>query len=111
MVARVRWRGTTTQRGLGAPHQADIRRLRATLQDGEPCWRCGQPMYHWQALDRDHLTARALGGANGPAVLAHASCNRSAGARLGNRMRGSRKAATAAARPPATTPLRTSRQW
>jgi hypothetical protein len=56
-------------------------------------------MYQWQALDRDHVTPRALGGTDGPAVLAHARCNRSAGARLGNRQRGMARA------------WRTSRQW
>jgi hypothetical protein len=81
-----RWQGTTTQRGLGAPHVRDKKRLKAQLQDGEPCWRCGQPMYQWQELDRDHVIDRALGGMEGPAVLAHASCNRSAGAKLGNQM-------------------------
>jgi hypothetical protein len=81
-----RWQGTTTQRGLGAPHVRDKKRLKALLRDGEPCWRCGQPMYSWQDLDRDHIIDRARGGTQGPAVLAHASCNRSAGARLGNKM-------------------------
>jgi hypothetical protein len=82
-----RYRGTTAQRGLGADHQADKKRLLAQHRDGDPCWRCGGPMYKWQALDRDHVVDRALGGATGPAVLAHASCNRSAGARLGNQLR------------------------
>lgn len=82
-----RWRGTTTQRGLGAVHQKDKKRLLAELRDGSPCWRCGQPMFRWQKLDRDHLIDRSVGGANGPAVLAHASCNRSAGATFGNKNR------------------------
>lgn len=82
-----RYRGTTAQRGLGSPHQADKKRLLAMHRDGDPCWRCGQPMYKSQALDRDHVVDRVLGGAEGPAVLAHRSCNRSAGARLGNQLR------------------------
>lgn len=82
-----RYRGTTEQRGVGHAHARDRKRLIALLRDGEPCWRCGQPMYKWQALDRDHVVDRALGGAQGPAVLAHASCNRSAGAKLGNQLR------------------------
>jgi len=41
-------------------------------------------MYRTQALDRGHITDRAKGGTNGPAVLEHASCNRSAGATAGN---------------------------
>jgi len=82
-----RYRGTTAQRGLGAAHQADRKRLLAQHRDGDPCWRCGQPMYKWQKLDRDHIVDRALGGTDGPAVLAHQSCNRAAGARLSNQVR------------------------
>jgi 5-methylcytosine-specific restriction endonuclease McrA len=116
MAARARNRLSTTARGLGAFHQADKKRLLAAHRDGDPCWRCGQPMYKTQALERDHLTARALGGTDGHAVLAHARCNRSAGAKLGNRMRGQRRAAAKAARPSAravtySVPLRTSRNW
>jgi len=81
-----RYAGTTKERGLGSDHQADRRRLLALHHDGDPCWRCGRPMYESQGLDRDHVIDRALGGANGPAVLAHASCNRSAGATLGNKL-------------------------
>jgi len=113
-----RWarRGTTTQRGLGHAHQADLKRLRAALIPGTPCWRCGLPMYPWQALNRDHLIDRALGGADGPAVLAHASCNKSAGATAGNRRRGQQRAAAKATAskvptPIITAPLRTSRNW
>ena len=79
--------GTTKQRGLGAEHVADRKRLLALHRDGDPCWRCGQPMYKSQPLDRDHIVDRALGGAQGPAVLAHRWCNRAAGARLGNQLR------------------------
>lgn len=89
-----RYAGTTAQRGLGGYHQADKKRLLALHRDGDLCWRCGQPMYKWQKLDRDHVIDRSLGGASGPAVLAHASCNRRAGARLGNRLQ-SRTAASA----------------
>ena len=81
-----RYRGTTEQRGLGTVHRTDKDRLKTLLRGGEPCWRCGQPMYKWQELDRDHIVDRALGGTQGPAVLAHASCNRSAGATLGNQL-------------------------
>jgi hypothetical protein len=82
-----RYSGTTSQRGLGADHQADKKRLKALHRDGDLCWRCGQPMYKSQELDRDHMVDRVLGGASGPAVLAHAACNRSAGAKLGNQLR------------------------
>lgn len=75
-------RGTTTQRGLGSSHQRDVKRARAALKDGEPCWRCGYPMYRWQKLDLDHLVNRIDGGADGPTRLAHASCNRRAGQQI-----------------------------
>jgi hypothetical protein len=81
-----RYRGSTAERGLGAPHVADKKRLMALHRDGDPCWRCGKPMYKSQGLERDHMVDRARGGADGPAVLAHMACNRAAGARLGNRL-------------------------
>lgn len=81
-----RFYGTTEQRGLGSAHRADRERLLALHKDGDLCWRCGQPMYKSQNLERDHVIDRALGGADGPAVLAHMACNRAAGARLGNQM-------------------------
>src|SRR6266516_4321797 len=82
-----RRQGTTTERGLGAAHVADKKRLLATLRDGEPCWRCGLPMYRTQKLERDHVIDRVHGGTDGPAVLSHQHCNRSAGATLGNQLR------------------------
>jgi hypothetical protein len=91
-----RYRGTTEQRGLGHKHRIDRERLLALHKDGDPCWRCGQPMYKWQDLDRDHVVDRALGGTDGPAVLSHASCNRSAGARLSNQIRPQRTTASIA---------------
>jgi hypothetical protein len=89
--------GTTAERGYGAEHAAEARRLKAAMRDGDPCCRCGGPMYRWQLkLDRNdidgidadhHGQARALGGRL-PDALAHRRCNRRAGARLGNRLRG-----------------------
>lgn len=91
--------GSATQRGYGAEHQAAARRLKADLRDGDPCCRCGGPMYRWQldldrhdirGIDADHHgQARVLGGAV-PDALAHRRCNRRAGAVLGNRLRGRR---------------------
>lgn len=89
--------GSTAERGYGPEHQAEARRLKAALRDGDPCCRCGRPMYRWQlavdrndirGIDADHRRkARALGGGL-PDALAHRRCNRQAGARLGNRLRG-----------------------
>jgi hypothetical protein len=82
-----RWKGTTTQRGLGWSHVRDRRGKMAALRDGEPCPYCGRGMFRGQALELDHYPGRVFGG---PQVtrLAHARCNRAAGARMGNRLRG-----------------------
>ena len=83
--------GSTTARGYGAQHQALRKQLLAELRanPGQPCWRCGQPMYPDQALDLghdDHDRTQYRG-------LEHRGpCNRAAGARKGNRMRGLRRA-------------------
>jgi len=81
--------GNTTQRGYGAQHQ----QLRATLMaelrrnPGQPCHRCGQPMWpDRQAIDLGHTDDRT--GYHG---LEHASCNRSAGGRKGGRTRKGRR--------------------
>jgi hypothetical protein len=54
-------------------------------------------MRWFQKLDAGHVVSRAIGGGYGGLRLEHASCNRSAGARLGNGMR-KRKAQVAGAR-------------
>lgn len=79
---------TTTQRGLGHDHQSERQRQLRELVPGTPCWRCAQPMWPYQELDLDHVTDRYFGGAGGLAVLAHASCNRSAGGKLGSQIAG-----------------------
>jgi len=58
-------------------------------------------MYAWQALDGGHARSRALGNTGPPDRLEHASCNRSAGARLGNALarRARRTGVTTPARP------------
>ena len=83
-----RYQGTTTQRGLGSPHQREGRQLFAMWKPGDPCARCGQPMlYRWliqpdgkrvSAIDVDDFPGRVYGG---PQVkrLSHRSCNRRAG--------------------------------
>jgi len=83
-----RWQGTTTERGLGSPHQRIGRQLFAAWKPGDPCARCGLPMLHrWiiqkdgrrvSAIDVDDFPGRVYGG---PQVkrLSHRSCNRRAG--------------------------------
>lgn len=92
--------------GLGHEHQGERRVKLAALaaSPGQPCPHVricgGAPMYATPAearaaglppalwrVDLDHYPGRIFGG---PQVtrLAHASCNRSAGAAMGNRLRG-----------------------
>lgn len=83
--------GSAASRGYGHAHRRQRAHLLSRFQDGDPCCRCGQPMYRGQALEADHHgVAKAMGGLL-PDALAHASCNRRAGAILGNRMRGARR--------------------
>ncbi len=95
-----RWAGTTTQRGLGADHQALRRQKLKVLVDGTPCRRCALPMVHpdhcchgrcfYCRLDLGHHTDRVLGG-QGPRELEHEHCNRSAGTKLGNQLQAKRR--------------------
>lgn len=94
---------TTTERGLGNVHQKARKSALRALQEGAPCPFCGLGMFRSQDLDLDHSIPRALGGTKGDR-LAHRSCNRAAGARLGNQRR-------AAARAASVRTLRTSRVW
>lgn len=91
-----RYRGTTTQRGLGSPHQRERKRQYALLIPGRTiCWRCGQPMWPHQQLDLDHVEPRALNPGKPPRPgttrLTHRRCNRSAGSVLGNKLRAIRR--------------------
>lgn len=100
-MARHNHQPTTTQRGLGHPHQ----RLRARLLPqayGHPCPYCGRPMLEGQDLDLDHPLPRALGGKPGEGRMAHRHCNRSRGSKLGNALRAARR------QPPRRV---TSRRW
>ncbi|MFI0482222.1 hypothetical protein [Actinomadura sp. 9N215] len=77
--------GLTTARGYGWRHQQARRAALARLSadPGQPCSRCGAPMFPGQLLDLDHSEDRA-----GYLGLAHRRCNRSAGAVKGNARRG-----------------------
>lgn len=67
-------RKTTTQRGYGYSHQA-LRRALLPYAYGQPCPRCGGTMKPGQKLDLDHTDDRT-----GYRGMAHATCNRQAGA-------------------------------
>jgi hypothetical protein len=72
----------TTARGYGHTHQQLRARLLRAMRDGDPCCLCSLPMWHGTPLDLDHTPTR-----DGYRGLAHASCNRSDGARRGNEQR------------------------
>lgn len=72
-------RGTTTERGYGHQHQQRRTEL-APLAIGQLCPYCHRPMRPGQALDLDHSTTRALDPSSVGDRMAHATCNRRAGA-------------------------------
>lgn len=77
-------RGTAATRGYGTPHATERKRRLANWRPGDPCARCGQPM--WGPSDRidlGHTDDRT-----GYIGLEHAECNRADGARRGNAARG-----------------------
>ena len=92
MAARVRWRGTTTQRGYGTIHVHALKAARAAWYPGQPCAQCGRPI--WQLWHIDSAGRRIslvdLGHTpdrSGYIGLCHRYCNRAEGASRGNRMR------------------------
>ena len=74
MTTGYRIRPSTAQRGYGAAHRAMRRRLLARWRPGDPCARCGWPMYGPASMiDLGHTDDRA-----GWTGLEHARCNRGA---------------------------------
>lgn len=77
-----RYNGTTAQRGYGAGHQALRKRLLAAWTPGQPCARCGQPIWHLYAISPStgrRVSVVDLGhrdGKNGYHGLEHRTCNR-----------------------------------
>lgn len=78
-----RKRGSSTSRGYGTDHR---RRRAAAVASaiGSPCGACGEVMLRGQELDFDHETPLAVDPASRATRVVHASCNRSAGGRLGS---------------------------
>lgn len=78
MTARPRRSSAASADASSGPHKTLRRRLLAALaqRPGQPCARCGQPMYASQLLDLDHTDDRS-----GYLGLSHRSCNRRAGQR------------------------------
>ena len=89
MAARVRWQGTTTQRGYSYAHQAERERRLAAYRPGDLCAHGGEPLLFWpiaaarRYLDLPH-TADRSGYLPGLSCRRH---NRADGAIRGNRRR------------------------
>ena len=81
-------RQTTTERGYGHKHRLKVTAARAAYVPGQPCARCGKPIQPWQPMDLGHVDGSSKRQYSG---LEHRHCNRSAGARRGNRQRGLRR--------------------
>ena len=97
MAYRKRHRGTTAQRGYGNDHVKLRKQLLAAWKPGDPCARCGQPIWQLQAYDaRGRLiSAIHLGHTDdrtGYTGLEHSTCNEADGARRRNRMYSARLA-------------------
>jgi hypothetical protein len=74
--------GTTTARGYGTPHQKLRKQLIAAFTPGQPCARCGQPIWNPAEADLGHTDDKmAYTG------LEHQRCNRADGPRRGNKLR------------------------
>ncbi len=107
--------GSSSDRGYGHAHRKRTALLLAQLVDSTRCPRCPRPMYRNPArnfdgrkLQGDHYAlARALGSTQLADTLCHARCNQSAGATLGNRLRGRARHHP----PPPDSPSVTSRVW
>jgi hypothetical protein len=62
-------------------HHQQRRKVMLPLAHGTRCIYCGGVMLEWMKLDLDHTTDS----------ITHSRCNRSAGARYGNTLRGLRR--------------------
>ena len=88
MAQRIRRRvrrlpGATTRDGYGSAHQKRRKAAIAALRDGDPCARCGKPMYRGDPvhLDHDDTDRSQYRG------LSHAYCNVAASNRSPRRQR------------------------
>jgi hypothetical protein len=106
MAARVRWHGTTTQRGYGHGHQAERERRLLLYRPGDLCAHCGRPMTWWPLpVARRYIDLPHAPGKNGYLPgLAHRYCNRRDGQRMTTAILAARRGEPAPA-------WRASRQW
>lgn len=104
-MARTRPRLSAAERGYGPPHRKRVIAARAAFTPGQACARCGWPIVSLWMTDRRgrRVSAVDLGHVDGTGKtiyggLEHRFCNRSAGAALGNRMRGMMRVRATASR-------------
>lgn len=92
--------GSRSERGYDAAHRRRAAELKANLHDGDPCARCGRPMYRSElaSLHADHVATPLVDGGSLPDALSHGSCNMRHGAQL-------RNARHRRSRPPVDAPL------
>jgi hypothetical protein len=95
MATRSRPRLSAAARGYDHRHRKLITAFKAAWWPGQPCARCGQPITSLTMTDRRGriVSAVDLGHVDGSGKTAyqgleHRWCSRSAGATMGNRMRG-----------------------
>jgi len=69
-------RPNTTRRGYGATHQKLREQLLAAWKPGDPCARCGQPMWKRDEIDLGHGDTRSTYRG-----LEHQQCNRATSGR------------------------------
>lgn len=76
--------GGRNQRGYNAAHRRRARQLKANMHDGDPCARCGGPMYRIDhaRIHADHVATPLIEGGQLPDALSHGPCNEAHGARL-----------------------------
>ena len=84
---------STVAKGYGQPHRTLRDQLLAAWQPGDPCARCGKPMWHRWTLDQRgrKVSAIDLGHVDGDKTryngLECRRCNRAAGGRQAARIR------------------------
>jgi hypothetical protein len=85
-------RGSTNDRGYGAPHMRTRQQAFALLEDGAPCVTCGRPMakYATETYDHGRRTRSAIHWDHnkqrtGYLGFSHAHCNKQKGAAEGGR--------------------------
>jgi DNA-directed RNA polymerase subunit RPC12/RpoP len=64
-------RPSTTRRGYGSHHRRTREQLLAQWKPGDPCARCGKPMWNRDDIDLGHTDDRT-----GYRGLEHSACNR-----------------------------------